>query len=298
MATGLEILGAVGTALQLLELAGKAVNFFSSMSTGFKDVDGEILKIHQDLSNFRASVKFAHQNLDHEQVNDLDLTRALQRYETTIQQFGRKMKTIRRKKKLWGNVKRWMKLMKRDSEVQMLRSQLLEHTKEIMIKFQVSTLVQIKKGVKEIKQDVHQVRTDVHRVESNMRTGFDSLTLHTQRSDESLRAFIKTNFEAFRVQGIETPALSPANSPPLSPVTTSPPDSPPSESPPLEVESPPGSPLSVSSDQSSISCGGAFWRRNSGDTFAHCNASDCDAVSLRSYQSDNTEYRHTWVPIS
>lgn len=64
MATGLEVLGAVGTALQLVEIASQAVAYFSDMTTGFKDLDGKVGNIYQDLDNFKDSAKWAHRNLE------------------------------------------------------------------------------------------------------------------------------------------------------------------------------------------------------------------------------------------
>jgi hypothetical protein len=100
MATGLEVLGAVGAAFQLVELAAKAFKLFSDMSTGFKDANGEAALIRRELFNFKQSAKFAHNNLKHLRVDDIGLQQSLLKYESSISQLGHKMQAIHGRKRL------------------------------------------------------------------------------------------------------------------------------------------------------------------------------------------------------
>jgi hypothetical protein len=148
MATPLEVLGAFSASSQLVQLATKAVKLFSDMRTGFKDADGKAALIHRELVDFKQSAEFAHHNLSYVQVDDLGLKQSLSKYEDSISQLDHRMRTIQAKKKLLGRTEMWMKLMSSDNDVNMLRRQLEKHTSELMWKFTVVML-------KEIKGDVH-----------------------------------------------------------------------------------------------------------------------------------------------
>jgi plasmid rolling circle replication initiator protein Rep len=145
--TGLEVLGAVSASLQLVQLATKAVKLFSDMRTGFKDADGKAALVHQELVGFKQSAEFAYHNLSYIQADDVGLKQSLLKYEDSISQLGHKMQTIQAKKKLLGRTEMWMKLMSRDSDVNMLRRQLEKYTSGLMWKFTVVVLKEIKGDV-------------------------------------------------------------------------------------------------------------------------------------------------------
>jgi hypothetical protein len=295
MATPVEVLGAVSASLHLVELATKAVKLFSDMSTGFKDADGKAALIHQELFNFKQSAKFANHNLNHTQVHDVGLKQSLLKYEDSISQLGYKMQAIQAKKKLIGRTKMWMKLMSSDSEVNMLRQQLEKHTGELMGKFTVVMLKEIKGDVKEIKTDVrahydfsrstHQYNVSAHQ----------SVMLRHEASDEKIDT-LTAKLEA--AIGLQTPVLSPfrlddddlfdLHTPPLSP-------SPPlSASPPLSPAMSPAAdvtPEGSSSRTSGAWCGQNMVRRDSTDTYAYCEGSDCDAYSFTSRNTEDSMHR-------
>lgn len=283
MATGFEVLGAVGTALQLVKLATNAVEFFSDMATGFKDLDGKIGLINKELKDFKESAKFAHLNLDHYQIDDLGLKQALCRYESTISQLGRKMQKIHGKKKLWGKTKMWMQLMKSDSEVAMLREQLRQHTRELLTKFTAAALVQIKKDVKEIKRDVKGVQSDVRAHYEFSRSSHQSIMSSQNSSEENIKAFIDSRLATL---SITTPTLPPADldddglfdfhSPPLSPVN--------------------GSPVGSIAASTTAWCYYNLKRKDSKDSYAFCEGSSCYALSVNS--TTTSDGGHPFAPSS
>lgn len=282
MATGLEVLGAVGASLQLVELATKAVKLFSDMTTGFKDTDKKAALIHQDLFNFKQSAKFAHHNLGHVQIDDLGLKQSLVKYEDTIAQLGQKMQKIQSKKRLWNKAKKWIELMSNDSEVTMLRGQLKQHTSELTEKFTLAMLERMKHDVTGIKQDVKKIKTRVGNHHEFSRSAHQQVMLWQQSSDERLDT-IEAKLDA--AVGLKTPNLSPfrlddpdlfdLNSPPHSP--------PPTTSPAADVS--PAASLS-----STRWCFSNIVRRSSSDTLAWCESSSCYACSAHSDYSS-----HAWV---
>jgi hypothetical protein len=78
--SGVEVLGAFAASIQLIGLAGKAVKLFFEMSRGFKDANGEAALIHEELSSFKQSAKFASENLKRLRVDDLGLEQSIWRY--------------------------------------------------------------------------------------------------------------------------------------------------------------------------------------------------------------------------
>lgn len=296
MATGFEVLGAVGTALQLVKLATNVVEFFSDMATGFNDMDGKIGRINRELKDFKESAKFAHLNLDHYQIDDLGLKQVLCQYESTISQLGRKMQKIHGRKWLWGKTKMWMQLMKSDSEVAMLREQLRQHTRELLTKFTAAALAHIKKDVKEIKKDVRGVQSDVRAHYEFSRSSHQSIMSSQNSSEENIKAFIDARLATL---SITTPTLPPADldddglfdfdSPPLSPLDTSPPDSPPLS--PVN-----GSPVGSIAASTTAWCYGYLKRRDSTDTFAWCEEGSCYAHSVNS--TTTSDGGHPFAPSS
>lgn len=201
------------------------------------------------------------------------------------------MKKIHGKKRLWGKTKMWMKLMKSDGEVQVLREKLRKHIREILVKFEVSTLVQMKKYIKVIGEDVVRIKSTTQNIHHDVRTGhgrmesrLNSVMLSQQSSEEELR-LIHEKLEELTVQNIQTPVLSPidlendgdlfeldyASSLPSSP-----------------LDSPPGTPPSPEE------CWGYLTHNSSSDTFTHCSRSDCDAYSIVS----GDEFTHSYVAAS
>jgi hypothetical protein len=301
MATGLEVVGAVSASLHLVELATKAVKLFSDMSTGFKDADGKAALIHQELFNFKQSAKFANHNLSHVQVDDLGLKQSLSKYEDSISQLGYKMQTIQAKKKLIGRTKMWMKLMSSDSEVNMLRQQLEKHTGELMGKFTVVMLKEIKGDVKEIKTDVRAHYDFSRSTHQYNVSAYQSIMLRHEASEEKLDT-LAAKFEA--AIGLQTPVMSPfrtddndlfdLHTPPLSPsppLSASPPFS---ASPPLSPAISPAAdvtPEGSSPRTSGAWCGQNMVRRDSTDTYAYCEGSDCDAYSFTSRGTEASMHR-------
>lgn len=287
MATGLEVLGAVGAAFQLVELAAKAFKLFSDMSTGFKDANGEAALIRRELFNFKQSAKFAHNNLKHLRVDDIGLQQSLLKYESSISQLGHEMQAIHGRKRPWGQTKNWMKLMSKDSEVTMLRHQLKQHTSELAEKFTLVTLKEIRDAVKEI-EAVGQAHYDLSknaRQEDTLWKQAD--TLWKQASTESLN-IIKAAVDGGA--SLQTPVLSPyrfdddhlfdLDTPPLSP-------SPPGSAPISPVES-------VSPDWiEQLNCPFPLTRRHSTDTLAWCEGSDCYANSIHSSKTGDGRHRFT-----
>jgi len=221
-----EVLGAASASIHLVKLAAGTVKFFSDMASGFKDLDGKVALVHTDLYSFEQNARVAHQNLERVKVDDLGLTQLLSRYKSTITKLRGKMEKINHKKKLWGKTKMWMQLMKSDSEVLMLREQLRRHSGELLHKFTVTTLLQVKQDVKAIRQDVRQVSTTVHthhefsrNAHQSIMLGQQSIMLHQRSSEENLRRLIDSRLP---VQNIQTPTAPPAHySPPVSPTWSS-----------------------------------------------------------------------------
>jgi hypothetical protein len=167
--SGFEVAGAVGLAVTLVGQSKNVYDFFCDMASGFKDRDGKITTIRGELHSFKRFAKYAHSNLERQQLADnLDLRRCLIRYQNTVLQLGRRLKYIRRQRSIWGTTRKWMKLMKSDAGIHATRRQLVQHRQEILMKFSVSTLVQIRSDTRAVGRNVGRARDDIRAVGRNV----------------------------------------------------------------------------------------------------------------------------------
>jgi hypothetical protein len=223
--SGFEVAGAVGLAVTLVGQSKNVYDFFCDMASGFKDRDGKITTIRGELHPFKRFAKYAHSNLERQQLADnLDLRRCLIRYQNTVLQLGRRLKYTRRQRSIWGTTRKWMKLMKSDAGIHATRRQLVQHRQEILMKFSVSTLVQIRSDTRAVGRNVGRARDDirvvnrsltyfhdnVREVQAQMQTSFDAMALRMSSSEENLRQMNET-LAQLCPQEIQTPAFGPVD---------------------------------------------------------------------------------------
>jgi hypothetical protein len=237
--SGFEVAGAVGLAVTLVGQSKNVYDFFCDMASGFKDRDGKITTIRGELHPFKRFAKYAHSNLERQQLADnLDLRRCLIRYQNTVLQLGRRLKYTRRQRSIWGTTRKWMKLMKSDAGIHATRRQLVQHRQEILMKFSVSTLVQIRSDTRAVGRNVGRARDDIRAVDRNvgharddvrvvnrsltyvhdnvrevqaqMQTSFDAMALRMSSSEENLRQMNET-LAQLCPQEIQTPAFGPVD---------------------------------------------------------------------------------------
>jgi hypothetical protein len=204
--SGVEVLGAFAASIQLIGLAGKAVKLFFEMSRGFEDANGEAALIHEELSSFKQSAKFASENLKRLRVDDLGLEQSIWRYQGSITKLVLKMEAIESRKKLIGQTRMWMELMSTDSEVTKLRGTLRRHTRELAANFTLSMLDETWRDGKKTRRDGEMTQRDGKKtrkyVEERKTAQFDFIrsTRQDRESERQDRESMREELESFRLQ--------------------------------------------------------------------------------------------------